>query len=113
MSKSFYISSFFFNKPQYIINNYENGFNVLINKDKIPEPDSSNTTNDIYFINKNQNLMQKIQNKLKLTEKEIRILDNTGGGNYFYKAICQFYNHTEDYHLYYRKKNSRIYRFNL
>ena len=53
ISKSYFISSNFFNKSQFIINNYENGFNALINKDKIPEPDSSNTTKDIYFINKN------------------------------------------------------------
>ena len=53
MSKPYFITSNFFNKSQFIINNYENGFNALINKDKIPEPDSSNTTKEIYFINKN------------------------------------------------------------
>ena len=48
--------------------------------------------------------MQKIQNKIKLIEKDIGILNNTGGGICLYKAISQFYNHTEEYHLYYRKK---------
>ena len=112
MSKPYFITSNFFNKSQFIINNYENRFNVLINKGKIPEPDSSNTTKDIYFINKNQNLIQKIQNKIKLIEKDIRILNDTAGGNCFYKAISQFYNHTEEYHLYYRKKN-QIYKLYL
>ena len=103
MSKTFFISSNF-NKPKLIIKNYEQGFNVLINKDNIPEPDTSNTANDIYFKNKNQNIIQKIQNKRILTEKDISIINNTGRGNCFYKAISQFYCHNEDYHLYYRKR---------
>ena len=39
-----------------------------------------------------------------MTEKDIRIINNTGGGNCFYKAISQFYWHNEDYHPYYRKR---------
>ena len=52
------------------------------------------------FINNNLNISQKIQNKAKLTEKDIAILDNSGEGKFFYKVISKFYYDIEKYLLY-------------
>jgi len=55
------------------------------------------------MINNNMNISNKIQNKSKLNQKDVNIIDNSGQGNLFYKAISQFYNLSENYHIYSRK----------
>ncbi len=104
MSKIFFKSQLFKNKNNTLNKqDMENGFNVLENKDKINEPNPRNINQDIFMINKNQIIMEKIQKKSIMTEKDVKLIDNRGEGKCFYKAISQFYYLTEEYHIYYRK----------
>ena len=82
------------------------GYDVLANKAYIKDPPNSKVRTDIYFINKDINLMAKINGKQNLTEADIEICPNSGGGNCFYKAISQFFFNTENYHIFYRKEIS-------
>ena len=96
MSKIFFLSSIFHNNSNLlqninIKNNQEMGYDVLANKAYIKDPPNSKVRTDIYFINKDINLMAKINGKQNLTEADIEICPNSGGGNCFYKAISQFF----------------------
>ena len=109
MSKIFFISNIFQNNAAKIQNiykgqTYEVGYDVIANKVKINIPPNSIMRKNIFFINIEQNIMTKLNGKLNLTELDVDIIQNTGGGNCFYKAISQFYLGKEDYHIYYRKQ---------
>jgi len=78
ISKIFFKSQIFKNKNNTLNKqNLENVFNVLENKDKINEPNPQNINQDIFMINKNQNIMEKIQNKSILTEKDVKLIVNS------------------------------------
>ena len=109
MSKIFFLSNIFQNNignTQNIFQtqNYEVGYDVIANKMKINNPPYNIMRTNILFINSDQNIMAKLNGKLNLTELDVDIIQNTGGGNCFYKAISQFYLGKEDYHIYYRKQ---------
>ena len=109
MSKIFFLSNIFQNNignTQNIFKrqHYEVGYDVITNKMKINNPPNNIKRTNIFFINKDQNIMAKLNGKLNLTELDVDVIPNTGGGNCFYKAISQFYLGTEDYHIYYRKQ---------
>ena len=111
MSKIFFLSSIFQNcsnlqQNNNIKNNQEMGYDVLANKAYIKDTPKSKARSDIFFINKDINLMAKINGKQNLTEEDIDICPNSGGGNCFYKAISQFFFNTENYHIFYRKEIS-------
>ena len=111
MSKIFFLSSIFQNSSNLqqninIKNNQEMGYDVLANKANIKDPPNSKARSDIFFINKDIKLMAKINGKQNLTEADIDICPNSGGGNCFYKAISQFFFNTENYHIFYRKEIS-------
>ena len=82
-------------------NDKEQGFYVLLNKDIINDPPKIINRRDIYFITVSKNLCDKIKNKKILTQDDVLIAQNTGEGNFFYKALSQFYHNTEEYHIYY------------
>ena len=84
-----------FKKQQQNMINIESGYNVL--KD-------NGIIKDQFFINLNINIMNIINSKLSLNQNDIKLCQNTGGGNCFFKVISQFYHNTEIYHAYYRKK---------
>ena len=71
---------------------------------EIQTPNPNEYRKDIYMININPNIMEKINKKEDLTYKEIIKIPNTGSDNYFFKCISQFFNNSELYHIYYRKK---------
>ena len=81
MSKILINSQKFGKSFQSQTNDKEQGFDVLLNKDIINDPPKIINRRDIYFI----------------------IAQNTGEGNFFYKALSQFYHNTEEYHIYYWK----------
>ena len=39
--------------------------------------------------------MNKIYNKLTLTEKEINIIENASNGNCYYRVLSQYFNNKE------------------
>ena len=84
--------------------NEEVGYNVLKNKNLIKEPPIQALRRYQYFINTNRIILDKIKNKEKLTNLEITICDNTGGGHCYFKTISQFFNNTEKYHYITGKK---------
>ena len=109
MSKIFFLSNIFQNNTSKSTNintgqNYEVGYDVIANKLKINNPPNSIMRTNLFFINTEQNIMKKLNGKLNLTELDVDVIQNTGGGNCFYKSISQFYLGTENYHIYYRKQ---------
>ena len=82
-------------KQQQNMINIESGYNVL--KD-------NGIIKDQFFINLNINIMNIINSKLSLNQNDIKLCQNTGEGNCFFKVISLFYHNTEIYHAYYRKK---------
>ena len=109
MSKILFLSNIFQNnipKSNTLNNgqNYEDGYDVITNKLKINNPPIHLMRKNIFFINTAQNIMAKLNGKLNLTELDVDVVQNTGGGNCFYKAISQFYLGTENFHIYYRKQ---------
>ena len=101
MSKIFFLSNIFQNnigKTQNIFKrqHYEVGYDVITNKMKINNPPNNIKRTNIFFINKDQNIMAKLNGKLNLTELDVDVIPNTGEGNCFHKAISQFYLGTED-----------------
>ena len=109
MSKIFFLSNIFQNNTSKTTNintgqNYEVGYDVIANKLKINNPPNSIMRTNLFFINTEQNIMKKLNGKLNLTELDVDIIQNTEGGNCFYKSISQFYLGTENYHIYYRKQ---------
>ena len=96
MSKILFLSNIFQNnipKSNTLYNgqNYEVGYDVITNKLKINNPPNHLMRKNIFFINTDQNIMAKLNGKLNLTELDVDVVQNTGGGNCFYKAISQFY----------------------
>ena len=86
------------------MNNIESGYNVLLDNGIILSPPINSLRRDQFFINLHDKIMHKINNKSQLNENDIKLCQNTGGGNCFYKVISQFYHNNERYHAYYRKK---------
>ena len=116
MSKIFFSSNIFSNKNSIQNINYnvysdvnEIGFNVLLNKNMVPHPQNKEERNNIFLINNDNNLLQKMNNKNSLNEGDILVILNSANGNCFYKSLSQFYYNKEMYHIYFRKKNFRIY----
>jgi hypothetical protein len=101
MSKILINSQKFGKSFQSQTNDKEQGFDVLLNKDIINDPPKIINRRDIYFITVSKNLCDKIKNKKILTQDDVLIAQNTGDGNFFYKALSQFYHNTEEYHIYY------------
>ena len=92
MSKIFCNSPIFSNQNQsnqckYIKSNQniEIGFNAIKNKKLIQSPPVDEFRTNLYFINVNQNLTKKINEKQNIDEKEVLISANTMNGNCFYK----------------------------
>jgi len=80
-------------------------YDALLNKKNIPSLPKNKIRKNIYFININTHLIDKINKYLVSNEKDINILHNAGRGNCFHKSISRFYfNFVEDYHIYYRKE---------
>ena len=91
-------------KQQQNMINIESGYNVLKDNGIIKDPPINTLRRDQFFINLNINIMNIINSKLCLNQNDIKLCQNTGGGNCFFKVISQFYHNTEIYHAYYRKK---------
>ena len=94
MSKIFFSSNIFSNNNSIQNNNYnvysdvnEILFNVLLNKNMIPHLQKNEERNNIFFINKNNNLLQKINTKNSLNEGDIPAIPNSANGNCFYKSL--------------------------
>ena len=111
MSKIFFSSNIFSNKNSIQNINYnvysdvnEIGFNVLLNKNMVPHPPNKEERNNIFLINNDNNLLQKMNNKNSLNEGDILVIPNSANGNCFYKSLSQFYYNKEMYHIYFRKK---------
>jgi len=45
--------------------------------------------------------MDKKYNKLKLTEKDINIIENDTDGKCYYRILSQFFNNNEGFHIFY------------
>lgn len=48
-------------------------------------------------------MITKVEKKEKLNQNDKLIIPNREKGNCFSKCLSQFYNNTEEYHIYYRK----------
>ena len=103
MAKTFFKSQNFINYFQTNTLDKERDYNVLLNKDHIREPPKIIKRNNLFFITLKKYLLTKINKKEKFNQNDIKIVPNTRGGNCFYKRLSQFYNNTEEYHIYYRK----------
>ena len=86
-----------------IIDAHEIGYNVLHNKNNILNPPKNEERKNIFFINTDNILMQKINTNNSLDERDIIVIPNSANGNCFYKTISQFYYNKEIYHNYFRK----------
>ena len=80
MSKIFFSSNIFSNNNLIQNNTYniysdvnEFGFIVLLNKNMISHPPKNEERNNIFFINNDNNLLQKINNKNTLNEGDILV----------------------------------------
>ena len=82
--------------------NIESGYNVLLNKGIIKTPPINSLRKDPFFITLNTDIMFKIKSKSNLNEKDIKLCQNIGGGNCFFKVEIQFYHSKETYHAYYQ-----------
>ena len=67
-------------------------------------PPNKEERNNIFLINNDNNLLQKMNNKNSLNEGDILVIPNSANGNCFYKSLSQFYYNKEMYHIYFRKK---------
>ena len=103
MAKTYFKSQNFINYYQNNILDKERDFNVLLNKEQITEPPKIIKRINLFFITCQNNIITKIDKKEILNQNDIFIIPNTGGGNCFYKCLSQFYNNTEEFHIYYRK----------
>ena len=82
----------------------EVGFNVLNgNQNLIIYPELKFKRKDLFFINTNKPLIDKINKKENLSNKDVVQIPNTGKRNCFFKTLSQFYFNEESYHIYYRK----------
>lgn len=70
--------------------NIESEYNVLMDNGFIKEQPINTLRRDQFFINLNTNIMNKINSKLSLNQSDIKLCQNTGGGNCFFKVISQF-----------------------
>ena len=84
-------------------NNNDKGYNIIINKDNIQDPPKNRKRKDLYFVNKLNNLINKIINKKELTEDDIILIENKADGNCFFLVLSQYFNEDEIYQIYYRK----------
>ncbi len=109
--KTLNIKQFMKNTEIYNIINKEKGYNVLAHQNGIKEPPLLNKRNDIYFINYKKNLVRKFENKQNLVKFDIKICENSGYGNCYYKVLSQFFYKTEIYHIYFRKEIASFYRY--
>ena len=96
MSKTFFLSNIFQNNTSKTTNintgqNYEVGYDVIANKLKINNPPNSIMRTNLFFINTEQNIMKKLNGKLNLTELDVDVIQNTGGGNCFYSLLVSFF----------------------
>ena len=95
-----------------MFNNYQNncqinrniGYDVLVNQKDISEPPFQSKRANLYEININKKIIDKIKNKEKLNQNEIDIIDNAGDGNCYFKVLSQYFYATENFHIYYRIK---------
>ena len=78
---------------------------MIINNEIIGPADWEKRKN-IYIINTNKEIMDKIFKKQDLNDKLVININNNGKGNCFFKCINQFFNNSENYHIYYRKRLS-------
>jgi hypothetical protein len=62
------------------MNNIESGYNVLLDKCIILSPPITSLRRDQFFINLQDKIMHKINNKSQLNEIDIKLCHNTGGG---------------------------------
>ena len=53
-------------------------------------------------------MSKQIKNKYNIKDTEVIQIPNSAGGNCFFKAISQFFNKTEIYHIYYRYKICKL-----
>lgn len=71
-------------------NQLEYGFNVLNNSIVIMIPSKNPIIKNLFIINTNVNIDNKIKNKLVLTNNDVVRIYNSGSGNCFFKVISQF-----------------------
>ena len=86
----------------------EYGYNVLSQKYIIEAPQLYELIKDVYIINTNKQILNKILNKDDINQKDVTICRNSGKGNCFYKSISQFYTNKEIYHIYYRQEICKL-----
>ena len=110
MAKRFFSSNMFLltvsghkNLDNNMIGAHEIGYNVLHNKNNLLNPPQNEERKNIFFINTDNKLMQKLNTKNLLDERDIIVIPNSANGNCFYKTISQFYYNKEIYHIYFRK----------
>ena len=106
MSKPFSLFKTFNNHLKKQSNNIDIGYNVIVNKDSIPALPECTKRKDLYYINIMPDLINKINNKININEKDITILDNKGDYNCYHRILSQYFNKTENFHIYYRKELS-------
>ena len=71
-------------------NQLEYGFNVLNNNIALMIPPNNPISKNVFIINTNVNIDNKIKNKFVLTNNDVVRIYNSGAGNCFFKVISQF-----------------------
>ena len=80
-----------------------NRINVISPNIIIESPSKEKLRKDKFFITTNTTLIGKILHKENLNELDVIRINNTGGGDCFFKCLCQFFTNDEKYHIHYRK----------
>jgi len=90
-------------------NSKEIGYNVLnATESDILISNNIENSQNIYIINTHINISNLICHKNNIKDNDVVQIPNSAGGNCFFKAISQFYNKTEIYHIYYRYKICKL-----
>lgn len=87
-------------KTYFLFNNYnsvsiqsniEIGYYLIQNQNQIYDPPKNQKRNDLYFINKAKQLMDKISQIINLDINDILTSENNSDGNCFFRVLSQFF----------------------